>query len=78
VLGIASVVVIVIRIASPPDLSHTGVHVSDLQNGRDGGIEVVRQVGVWFGLIAAAAVAYGGTAALRTTAGSRAGAASPG
>jgi hypothetical protein len=60
VLGVVAVVLIVIRIASPPDLTVPGGHVSDLPNA-----EVVRQVGVWFGLVSAAAVAYGGATAMR-------------
>ncbi len=59
-LGIASVVLLVVRIASPPDLPLPGGHVSDVESA-----EVVRQIGVWLGLIAAAAVACGGIAAVR-------------
>jgi len=76
ILGVVSVVLIVIRIASPPDLVLPGGHVSDPQ-----GAEVVRQIGVWLGLIAAAGVAYGGIAAMRapdTRGGVRADTASPG
>jgi hypothetical protein len=59
VLGAASVVLIVIRIVSPPDLANAGVHVSDVE-----GADVVRRIGVWLGLAAAAGVAVGGTSAV--------------
>lgn len=58
-LGVVSVVVIVIRIISPPDLVFDGVDLSPL------GAEVTREIGVWLGLFAATGVACGGFAATR-------------
>jgi hypothetical protein len=59
-LGALSVLLIVIRIISPPDLASGGVHVSDVP-----GADVTRKIGVWLGLIAAAGVTYGGWRAMQ-------------
>jgi hypothetical protein len=55
-LGVLSVVLIVISIISPPDF---GANLSGT------GIEHTRKIGVWLGLIAAAAVAVGGYMAMQ-------------
>jgi hypothetical protein len=54
-LGILCVILIIIRIIDPPDLEQGGISVSDVP-----GADVTRKIGVWLGLIASAAVAYGG------------------
>jgi hypothetical protein len=59
-LGILCVILIIIRIISPPDLEAGGIHVSDVP-----GADVTRKIGVWLGLIAAAGVAYGGWQAMQ-------------
>jgi hypothetical protein len=55
-LGILSVVVLIIQIISPPDLSFGGAL---------GGIDLDRKVGIWLGLISAAAIAIGGWMAMQ-------------
>jgi hypothetical protein len=59
-LGIAAVILIAIRIASPPDLAVPGGHVSDIN------AEVVRRVGVWLGLLTAIGVVAGSGLTMRT------------
>jgi hypothetical protein len=62
-LGIASVILIVLAIINPPDLTVPGgFHVSDADAE---GVSVVRRIGVWLGLVAAGGVAYGGIRAAR-------------
>jgi hypothetical protein len=63
-LGAIGVVLIVIRIIDPPDLAWTAggteVRASDFP-----GTEVLRKIGPWLGLAAAAGIAAGGLAGAR-------------
>jgi|SRR5215212_678037 len=59
-LGILSVILVIISIISPPEYSINGVSIGDVP-----GADVTRKIGVWLGLIASAAVAYGGWAAMQ-------------
>lgn len=58
-LGILSVVLILFRIVSPPDLSFGGIPVGDQE-----GIDKTRGLGAFLGLIAAAGIAAGGWLAM--------------
>jgi len=57
-LGILSVVLVLFRIISPPDLSVGGISAG-------GAVDTTRKIGVFLGLIAAAGVAYGGYMAMQ-------------
>ncbi len=57
-LGILSVVLVLFRIISPPDLSVGGISAGDA-------VDTTRKIGVFLGLIATAGVAYGGWTAMQ-------------
>ena len=57
-LGILSVVLVLFRIISPPDLSVGGISAGDA-------VDTTRKFGVFLGLIATAGIAYGGYAAMQ-------------
>jgi hypothetical protein len=63
-LGFVAVVLIVVRLIDPPDLARTvdGVQV---RASDDPAYEVVRKVGPWLGLVAAAGIAVGGLVSRR-------------
>ena len=59
ILGVLSVLLILFRIIDTPDFGATSVNVPGVGEV-DTGLEVTRKIGVFFGLIASAAVALGG------------------
>jgi hypothetical protein len=58
-LGIAGVVVIVIKLIDPPDLVLIHAGVPHYTVSQLGGAEVIRKVGPWLGLVAAAGITVG-------------------
>ena len=60
-LGIISVLLILFRLISPPDLINS---VFDEAEGAD--VDISRKIGAFLGLIAAAGIAYGGWRAMQT------------
>jgi hypothetical protein len=59
-LGVLATILVLIRIIDPPNLN-----VPDVDLLEDLGVSIGRSIGVWLGLIASAAIAYGGWQAMQ-------------
>jgi len=58
-LGVLATLLVIYRIIDPPGPSVEGFELEDL------GVSIGRSIGVWLGLIASAAIAYGGWRAMQ-------------